>query len=119
MPRHLANFIEAVRSREKDHLSAQSLIGYRSVICCHMANTSHLLGHREQAEAIAESIRASSELSDAFERCRGYLRDNDVDLGATPATLGPWLTFTEGFAEKANALARRHYRAPYVMPEIA
>jgi predicted dehydrogenase len=126
VPRHLANFIEAVRSREKDHLSAESLIGYRSVICCHMANTSHLLGHREQAEAIAESIRASSELSDAFERCRGYLRDNDVDVGATPATLGPWLTFdaqrerfTEDFAEKANALARRHYRAPYVMPEIA
>ena len=78
------------------------------------------------AEAIAESIRASSELSDAFERCRSYLRDNDVDLSATPATLGPWLAFdaqrerfTGDFAEKANALARRHYRAPYVMPEIA
>jgi predicted dehydrogenase len=124
--RHVANFIEAVRSRKRDTLHAESRIGYRSVVCCHLANTSHRLGRQEPAESIAESIRTSSELSNAFERCRGYLRENGVDLGATPATLGPWLTFdarqelfTGDFAEKANALARRHYRAPYVMPEIA
>ncbi len=124
--RHMANFIEAVRSRKRDALNAESLIGYRSVVCCHTANTSHRLGLQEPSESIAESIRASSELSDAFERCRGYLRENGVHLTATPATLGPWLTFdgqqerfTGDFAEKANALARRHYRAPYVMPEIA
>ena len=32
-------------------------------------------------------------MADAFERCREYLRENGVDLGATPATLGPWVTF--------------------------
>ncbi|MGO8697316.1 MAG: Gfo/Idh/MocA family protein [Limisphaerales bacterium] len=124
--RHFASFITAVRSRKKEDLTAESLIGYRSVICCHMANTSHRLGRQEQPEAIAESIRTNSELSETFERCRGYLRDNDVDLSATPATLGPWLTFdaqqerfTGDFAEKANALARRPGRAPYVVPEIA
>jgi predicted dehydrogenase len=124
--RHLTNFIESVRSRKRNVLSAESLIGYRSVVCCHMANTSHRLGQRETAEAIAESIRGSSELADAFERCRDYLRENEVDLSATPATLGPWLTFdaqqerfTGDFAEQANALARRRYRGPYVMPEIA
>ena len=124
--RHLANFIEAVPTRKRDDLRAESLIGYRSVVCCHMANTSHRLGRREPAEGIAESIRASSELSDAFERCRGYLRENEVDLSATPATLGPWLTFdaqqdrfTGDDAEKANGLARRQYRVPYLMPEIA
>jgi predicted dehydrogenase len=123
---HLANFIQAVRSRKSDVLSAESVIGYRSVVCCHMANTSHRLGQREKAEAIAESIRGSSELSDAFERCRAYLRENDVDLNATPAALGPWLTFDVqkehfigDFAEQANAMARRPYRTPYVMPEIA
>lgn len=123
--RHMANFFAAVRRRKRDELRAESLIGYRSVVCCHMANMSHRLGNLEPAEAIAESIRSSSDLSDAFERCRGYLRDNDVDLRATPATLGSWLAFdaqqerfTGDFAEKANALARRRYRAPYVVPEI-
>ena len=31
-------------------------------------------------------------MDDAFERCREYLRGNGVDLDATPATAGPWVT---------------------------
>ena len=57
--------------------------------------------------------RATAELADAFERCREYLRENGVDLDATPATLGPWVTFDakQGrfvgeFADAANELSR-------------
>jgi predicted dehydrogenase len=123
--RHFANFIEAVRSRKKDDLSAESLIGHRSVICCHLANTSHRLGKQSSPEAIAEATREKPELADAFERCRGYLRENGVDLSSTPATLGPWLSFDPDqekfvgdFAEQANALAQREYRAPFIVPKI-
>ena len=54
-----------------------------------------------------------------------YLRENGVDLGATPATLGPWVTFdpkqehfVHDFAGDADELSRRQYRAPFVVPEI-
>jgi hypothetical protein len=45
-------------------------------------------------------------------------------LQQTPRILGPWLTmdpqteqFTGELAGEANALCRREYRAPFVLPE--
>jgi predicted dehydrogenase len=123
---HLSNFVAAVRSRRAGDLAAEALEAHRSAACCHMANISHRLGKQSPPEAIAETIRASRELSDAFERCRDYLRENGVDLSATPAVLGPWVTldpqqerFVGGFADQANRLAQRSYRKPFVLPEIA
>jgi hypothetical protein len=64
-------------------------------------------------------------MADAFERCREYLRGNGVDLDATPATLGPWVSldakrgrFVGEVADAANELSRRDYRAPFVVPEL-
>jgi predicted dehydrogenase len=122
---HLSNFIAAVRSRKSGDLAAEALEGHRSTACCHMANTSHRLGKQSSPEAIAEAIREKPELADAFARCREYLRENGVDLGATPAALGPWVSydaeqehFIGDFAGQANALAQREYRAPFVFPKI-
>ena len=91
-----------------------------------MANVSHRLGKESSPEAIQSAITASTEMADAFERCRVYLRENGVDLAATPATLGPWVTldpkhgrFVGDFAEAANELSRREYRKPFVVPELA
>jgi len=123
--RHLANFAAAVRSRKARDLAAEALQGYRSTACCHMANISYRLGKQSSPEAISTTIQADRELSDAFERCREYLRQNGVDLGATPATLGPWVTFdpkqerfVKDFAGPANALSQRDYRRPYVVPKL-
>ncbi len=124
--RHLANFAAAVRSRQAGELAAEALQGYRSVACCHMANISHRLGKQSPPEAIRAATQANPERTDAFERCREYLSQNGVDLGATPATLGPWVTFdqkrerfTKDFADAANKLSRREYRKPYVVPKLA
>jgi hypothetical protein len=91
-----------------------------------MANVSHRIGKQSPPEAIRATIQASRELSDAFDRCREYLRENGVDLGATPATLGPWVTFDPkqerfvgNFADAANKLSRRQYRKPFVVPKLA
>jgi predicted dehydrogenase len=123
---HLANFIGAVRSRKAGDLMAEALEGHFSATCCHMANISHRIGGETPPEAIVESIRSSKELADAFARCREYLRNNGVDLNVTPARLGPWVTldpererFVHGFADQANALLQREYRAPYVVPKLA
>jgi predicted dehydrogenase len=123
---HLSNFLEAVRSRKSGGLNAEAQIGHRSAACCHLANTSHRLGKETKPRAIQEEIKASPELENAFERCRDYLRENGVDLEATPAVLGPLLTFdpnqerfVKAHARAANALSHREYRAPYIVPKIA
>jgi hypothetical protein len=61
---------------------------------------------------------------ETFERFQEHLLVNGVDLQQTPRILGPWLTmdpqteqFTGELAGEANALCRREYRAPFVLPE--
>ncbi len=122
---HLSSFVTAVRSRKASDLAAEALEGHRSTACCHMANVSHRLGKQSSPEAIRAAITGNAEMADAFERCRGYLRENGVDLDATPATLGPWVTldadqgrFVGDFADAANELSRREYRKPFVVPEL-
>jgi hypothetical protein len=122
---HLSNFLGAVRDRKAGELVAEVLEGHRSTACCHMANISHRLGKQSSPEAIQAAVSEDRELADAFDRCREYLRENGVDLGGTPATLGPWVTFdpkqerfVKNFATEANALSHRDYRQPYVVPKI-
>lgn len=122
----MANFVAAVRSRNLANLNAEALVGHVSAACCHMANLSYRLGKQTPPEVVLETTRAKSELSDAFERCRDYLRENGLDLRGTPAVLGPWLTldgeqerFVGEFADRANQLSERDYRGPFVVPEIA
>ena len=114
---HLSAFLAGVRSRKASDLAAEALEGHRSTACCHMANVSHRLGKQSSPEAIRAAITGNAEMADAFERCREYLRGNGVDLDATPATLGPWVSFDEkqgrfvaDFADAANELSRRDYR---------
>jgi predicted dehydrogenase len=122
VPAHLANFLSAVRSRRAGDLHADVLEGHVSTACCHMANISYRLGKRSPPGVVLETIRGNAELSDAFTRCRDYLQANRIDLAATPAVLGPWVTldgeqerFVGEFAEGANALCQRVYREPFVV----
>jgi hypothetical protein len=90
-----------------------------------MANISHRLGKLSSPEEILERTRGNAQLTDAFERCRDYLRANGVDLSSNRACLGPWLSFDPeqecfvgDFAEQADALSRREYRVPFAVPRI-
>jgi hypothetical protein len=122
---HLSSFVAAVRSRQASDLAAEALQGHLSAACCHMANISHRLGKQAPPEAIRASTTGNGELADAFDRCSEALRKNGVDLDATPATLGPWVTldakqgrFVGDFADAANELSRREYRKPFVVPDV-
>jgi hypothetical protein len=118
--------VAAVRSRKAGGLAAEALQGHLSAACCHAANISYRLGKQSPPEAIRQTIQGNRELLDAFERCREYLLENGVDLSATPAVLGPWVTydpkqerFVKDFAGQANELSQRHYRRPFVVPKVA
>ena len=122
---HLSAFLNAVRTRTTSDLAAESIEGYRSVACCHMANISHRIGRLADPETIRAAITGKPELNDAFDRCVAYLQEYGVDLNTEHATLGPWVTFDEASgrftgecAELANSHLRREYRKPYVVPDL-
>ena len=89
-----------------------------------MGNISYRLGAARNPEEVQEALRADKAGSEAFGRFREHLALHGVDLQGKPAVMGPWLEmdsaterFTGPHAAQANALVRRQYRHPYVIPE--
>jgi predicted dehydrogenase len=123
---HLANFISAVQTRKSESLKAEAVEGHLSAICFHAANVSHRLGALASPDTIRAATKDNRLAADAFERCYQHLKVNGVDLETSKATAGPWLNldverqeFVGEFADEANALSRRQYRKPFVVPELA
>jgi predicted dehydrogenase len=124
-PQHMANFVNAVRSRNASELNAEAEVGHVSAACFHMANISHRLGTLYAPSTIREMIGTLPELSDALGRCEEYLRDNGVDLARSRAVAGPWVSwdsarqcFVGDFADAANKLSQPEYRPPFVVPRL-
>lgn len=123
---HMANFIEAVRSRKAADLHAPIRQGCVSGGLCHTSNISYLTGRGLRAGEIRERIQGNAPLVEVFGRLADHLAANGIDLTKTPATFGLPLTVdpkTERFSgpdsAPANALLRREYRPPFVVPQLA
>jgi hypothetical protein len=130
---HVTNFVEALRHRDAGQLHAPALEGHLSTACAHMANVSHRLGAESDPEAIREAIQkaapatgAAGAFADVFERYQEYLAANGVGRHVAPGVLGAWVTldpaserFVGALADRANAIATREYRAPFVVPTVA
>jgi predicted dehydrogenase len=122
---HLANFVAAVQSRKSENLKCEAEEGYRSAICYHAANVSHRLGALASPDKIKAATQDNRLAADAFERCAEHLKRSGVDLETSKATAGPGLNidaqrqeFVGALAKEANALSRREYRKPFVVPEL-
>jgi len=122
--RHMANFIDVVRSRQTADLYGPIDEGHRSSALCHLGNISHRLGRGTPPDVLREKISADAPLAEAFGRMAEHLAANNVDLAKTPLTLGVPLAIdsaTERFLgdNAANALLMREYRQPFAVPQIA
>ena len=122
---HFGNFIQAVRTRNPRDLNAEILEGHLSSALCHTGNISYRVGETAKTNDIKDFVDKKYEAaSDAYNRMVEHLVDkNEVDLKATPLTLGPVLTMdtkSETFPnhKAANKLTTREYREPFVVPEI-
>jgi predicted dehydrogenase len=121
---HFSNFIQAVRSRDRSSLNAESLDGHLSSAMCHLGNISYYLGEELAPGAMLEKladVKVSDNVQETFDRTRQHLTENGVDLEATKLRLGPWLAIdpaTEKFTnnDQANTMLSREYRAPFVVP---
>jgi hypothetical protein len=127
---HFANFIQAMRTRNRSILKADCVEGHLSAALCHLGNISYLVGQQVAPEAALDrlrSLKVNDNVQDTFERTRAHLTENKVDIAKTRLTMGSWLTVdpvTERFTggtnhERANTLLTREYRAPYVVPASA
>jgi len=121
---HMANFIEAVRTRRPESLAAPVREGAVSAGLIHLGNLSHRVGKAASPQAIHEKLAANHDANESFNRILGYLAANNVDPAKTPLTVGGWLewddkgkrfTGGEGYKE-ANEMVTRNYRAPFVVP---
>ncbi|MEO6811929.1 MAG: Gfo/Idh/MocA family oxidoreductase [Isosphaeraceae bacterium] len=121
---HFANFLKAVRSRKVSDLNADILETHQSTALCHVGNISYRLGATASPEAISEQLgqlKVHDQVRETFERTRKHLADNQVDLKASPLTLGSLLRIVpeaEAFQDnpEADALLTRSYRPPFVVP---
>jgi hypothetical protein len=124
--RHMANFIDVVRSRKTADLYGPIEEGHISSALCHLGNISHQLGRAASPSETREKIAGNAPLAEAYGRMVEHLGNNGVDLAKTPATFGVPLTldpaaerFTGENATAANAMLTREYRKGYVVPKLA
>ena len=122
-PRHMRNFIDCVRSRKREDLTAEILEGHRSALLPHLGNISYRQGKDVPFSKVAKASGGDEMFRESFEDMKRHLADaGRVDLANSTCRLGRALTFdaqSEKFvgAPEANQLLRRPYRGPFAVPE--
>jgi predicted dehydrogenase len=122
---HHPNWVECIRKGSAEGIHAPVRECHLSTSLVHSANISFRLGAKKSAGEIAEALKSSAGLSEAFGRMKDHLGVNGVKLDETKATLGLPLTldqktelFTGANAEAANRdlVAKREGRAGFKIP---
>ena len=91
-----------------------------------MANFSYRLGNEAAPQTVRKATRVNEQMAAAYDRYREHLAANGVEIDGTRTQLGPWLTidpdserFVGESADRANTIAMRDYREPFVVPEVS
>jgi len=118
---HFQNFLDAVRANKPDGLTADIEQGHISAAYCHLGNISYRLGGLYAMYKVRPWIE-NEDAADTFDRYKDHMTANDVQPEQTQVTVGKALT-VDAKAERfvndpdADALLKREYRKPFVVPD--
>jgi predicted dehydrogenase len=117
------NFIDCVRSRNRENLNAEILEGHLSAMLCHLGNISYQLGAAAQFPLKSDTLGDDRMVGEAFESMKRHLtKAANLNLADVPYWLGRKLAF-DAAAEKfvgdsqADRRLKGPLREPYVVPE--
>jgi len=122
-PRHMRNFIDCVRSRKREDLSAEILEGHRSVLLAHLGNISYRLGSDVPFNSLSKAFEGDTTFNESFEDMKRHLADiGRLDLANSTYRLGRTLRFdaeAERFvdAPDADQMLSRSYRSQFDVPD--
>lgn len=119
---HQENFLACVRERAADKLNTDVQVGHHSTGWCNLANIAFQTGSaftNDAASQVKDEIWTS-----LLSEMKTHLKAHGHDLTDSAIKLSPMLEvdvknekFVGPHAEAANALLKREYRAPFVVPE--
>ena len=123
---HMANFLQAIRSRRPADLNGPAQQGHFSSALCHVGNLSWRLGREASLPACRDAVRNHPGAAEVLEQLARHLAANDIDVAQTRFGLGPWLSLdpvsagitAAGDGDSALLARARQYaqgtqRAPY------
>ena len=117
------NFIHCMRSRKREELHADVLEAHLSSACCHLGNISYRLGEQVSGKIEPDVLGKHGEVAKSWETIKQTVKGTlGYDVPKNTYCLGPMLQFDpekERFVgnRRANRLATRRYRKPFVVPE--
>lgn len=119
---HQENFIACVRERTPDKLNTDVQVGHHSTGWCNLANIAFQTGSaftRDAAGQVSDEIWTG-----LLDEMQSHLKAHGVEMTDAAIKLSPMLEidvknekFVGAHSDAANALLKRQYRAPFVVPE--
>lgn len=121
---HQANFIDAVRQRDRSLLNADVAVGNDSTGWCNLANVAFRAGKEftlQDAKAANSPQWQSllSEMSDHLKSHDLWLESGDIQLSPMLTVDGKTEQFVGSGADQGNRFLKRTYRKGYEVPELA
>jgi hypothetical protein len=121
---HFGNFIQAVRSRKVEDLTADILEGHLSSALCHLGNISYRLGTPQPFSKQSQSLGDDKTAVEALARMEEHLKDRGLKLEETNYILGRKLTLnpkSETFLgdPEADQMLTREYRKGFEVPKAS
>ncbi|MBI3407256.1 MAG: Gfo/Idh/MocA family oxidoreductase [Planctomycetes bacterium] len=121
---HYANFVEAVRTRQREGLHADIEEGHLSSALCHLGNISYRLGGPTAFDARVQAFDNDADARTTMTFMEEHLGDRHVPLESTNYVLGRRLTLRRGEEtfennSEADRMLTREYRRGFEVPARA
>ncbi len=120
---HFRNFIDCIRSRNRQDLNGEILDGHRSALLAHLGNISYRLGKDVPFDTRTNAFGGDKLACEAFEDMKQHLSEAaHLQLTSSTYRLGRMLRF-DSEAERflgdpeADGMLTHPYREPFVVPE--